>query len=104
MKLYFRLLYLIFTQGLQVFQKFSIRTEVVGWDDKSIYLEQVFSSKNKQVAIAALNIRFLAKSGGKVSPVDLFGLLGEQHHDQPDLPEWISTWNIATAAMPVQHD
>lgn len=93
-----------FQRSLTLFQKFSISTEVVGWDDKSIYLEQVFSSKGKQIAIAALNIRFLAKSGGKVSPADLFGLLGEQHHDQPDLPEWIRTWNLATAAMPVQRD
>lgn len=93
-----------FQRSLKLFQKFSIRTEVVGWDDKSIYMEQVFSSKDKQIAIAALNVRFLKKSGGKVSPADLLGLLGEQFEDQPDLPEWISTWNIATAAMPVQRD
>ncbi|MEE9333916.1 MAG: acyl-CoA thioesterase [Granulosicoccaceae bacterium] len=93
-----------FQRSLRLFQQFNIRTEVVGWDEKSIYIEQVFSSNNKQVAIAALNIRFLAKTGGTVSPADLLGLLGEQHHDQPDLPEWINSWNIAIAAMPVQRD
>jgi len=90
-----------FQRSLTLFQTFSIRTEVVGWDDKSIYLEQIFTSKNQQVAIAALNIRFLSKRGGKVSPTDLFALLGEPERDAPKLPEWIETWNKATAAMPV---
>jgi len=89
-----------FQRSLKLFQRFSIRTEVVGWDEKSIFIEQVFTSRDQQVAIAALDIRFLKKAGGKVSPADLFELLGEQNHDQPKLPEWISAWSVATAAMP----
>ncbi len=89
-----------FQRSLTLFQKFSIRTEVVGWNEKSIYIEQVFTSKGKQIAIAALDIRFLKKVGGKVSPADLFALLGEEHHDQPELPAWIKTWSLATEAMP----
>ncbi len=90
-----------FQRSLTLFQRFTINTSVVGWDEKSIYLEQTFNSQNQQVAVAALNIRFLSKKGGMVSPADLFGLLGEQHREQPDLPQWIKTWVAATAEMPV---
>jgi len=90
-----------FQRSLKLFQRFTIRTEVVGWDDKSIYIQQTFTSKNQQVAVAAVNARFLSRKGGKVTPAELFDLLGEPQRESPELPAWIETWKEATAVMPV---
>ncbi len=57
-----------FQRSLKLFQKFSITTEVVGWDEKSIYMQQVFHCNNR-----------------------------------PELPQWIKTWNLSTATMPLEH-
>jgi len=51
-----------FKRSLTLFQKFTIRTSVVGWDDRSIYLEQLFISKGELVAKAVVDARFLKKS------------------------------------------
>ena len=92
-----------FQRSLKLFQKFSITTEVVGWDEKSIYMQQVFHCNNRQIAVAAINARFLSRDGGKVTPDDLFELLDEPRRAQPELPQWIKTWNLSTATMPLEH-
>lgn len=91
-----------FQRSLKLFQKFVISTEVVGWDEKSIYMQQVFRCNDKQVAVAAINARFLSRTGDKVSPSDLFDLLDEPQREPPKLPAWIKTWNHSTAEMPLQ--
>jgi len=80
-----------FKRSLTLFQRFTIRTRVVGWDERSIYLEQLYIAKGKLVARAVVDARFLAKKGGKVTPAQLLEFL-EIDSESPQLPEWIATW------------
>jgi len=80
-----------FKRSLTLFQKFCIRTRVVGWDDRSVYLEQQFISKGQMVAKAVVDARFLKKKGGKVTPAELLEFLGIDQ-SQSNLPDWVATW------------
>jgi len=80
-----------FKRSLTLFQKFIIRTRVVGWDERSVYLEQLFISKDKLVAKAVVDARFLKKKGGNVTPEELMAFLNIDQNPL-ELPEWVATW------------
>jgi acyl-CoA thioesterase FadM len=84
-----------FRRSLTVFQPFVIETRVLGWDDRSIYLEQRFSrpgDTGETIALAAIRGRFLAKGGGTVSMTDLLALAGH-NEPSPELPGWVRRWD-----------
>ncbi len=80
-----------FKRSLTLFQRFTIRTRVAGWDERSIYLEQIYMAKDKLIARAVVDARFLAKKGGKVTPAQLLEFLNIET-ESPQLPDWIATW------------
>ncbi|MCL4151382.1 UNVERIFIED_CONTAM: hypothetical protein GTU68_000653 [Idotea baltica] len=87
-----------FKRSLTLFQRFTIRTRVVGWDERSVYLEQVYIAKDKLIARAVVDARFLAKKGGRVTPAQLLEFL-KIDSESPELPEWIATWIDANGEM-----
>lgn len=80
-----------FKRSLKLWQRFTIRTSVVGWDERSIYLEQQFISKGNLVAKAVVDARFLSKKGGSVTPAALLAFL-ELDSQSPELEPWVATW------------
>lgn len=90
-----------FKKSLTLFQKFTIRTSVVGWDERSIYLEQQFLSKGKLVAKAVVDARFLKKKGGNVAPAELLAFLNIEH-SRPELPDWVATWVQSSRQMTME--
>jgi len=80
-----------FKKSLKLGQTFTISTRVLGWDQKSIYLEQRFSRGTDWIATAIIDARFLSKKGGKVSPEQVYKLVGFTQ-PTPELPEYIHRW------------
>lgn len=72
-----------FRASLKLGQKFFIETRVAGWDDKYVYLVQKYISKGKTCASAIVKARFLRKSGGKVSPEELWEIAGWEKVPSP---------------------
>lgn len=87
-----------FRRSLKLGQRFSIHTTVAGWDEKSVFLLQQFVRSGEVVAEAAVNARFLARTGGSVSIADLMSVL-EYGDDVPVLPEWIRDWQRSVDDM-----
>lgn len=65
-----------FKKSLELFDKFSIQTKVIGWDEKNIVLEHQFFKKDILVANGYVKARFLKKSGGSVLIKELISALG----------------------------
>lgn len=65
-----------FKRSLKPFQKFEIRTKLAGWDEKFVFLEQSFWSKDQLYATALIKGKFLKKSGGKVDTKELKETMG----------------------------
>lgn len=87
-----------FRRSLKLGQRFSIHTSVAGWDDKSVFLLQQFVRSGEVVAEAAVNARFLARTGGSVATADLMSVL-EYKAEAPVLPAWISDWQRSVDDM-----
>jgi acyl-CoA thioesterase FadM len=84
-----------FRRSLTLFQPFVIETRVLGWDDRSIFLEQRFARPGRDgetIALGVIRGRVLAKGGG---PVPMSELMALSDHDgpSPPVPEWIARWN-----------
>lgn len=91
-----------FKRSLKLWQRFTIRTKVVGWDDRSIYLEQHFISKGNLVAKAVVDARFLSKKGGAVTTDELLQFL-EIKNEPPELEPWIASWVSSVRQMSMEH-
>jgi len=90
-----------FKRSLKLWQRFTIRTSVVGWDERSIYLEQQFISKGNLVAKAVVDARFLSKKGGSVTPAELLAFL-EIDSQSPELAPWVATWISCNRQMSME--
>lgn len=56
-----------FKKSLELWNKFTLRTELKGWDERYFYISQKFIYKENVMATGLVKIRFLKKAGGTVS-------------------------------------
>jgi acyl-CoA thioesterase FadM len=88
-----------FHRSLTLFQRFEIRTECLGWDDRSIFLSQDFERDGRVIANAVIRARFLGRDGERVTPEQLLALAGDVGA-RPELPRWVQDWAAATGRRP----
>ena len=84
-----------FYKSLKLFQRFTITTEVIGWDEKNVLLQQTFERKGEVLALAVINARFLSRKGGSVSTAEFMEVLDITEPPKP-VPAWIASWRDAT--------
>lgn len=86
-----------FRRPLNLFQKFEIRTRIVTWDAKWVYLEQRMLRRGELVLHAYLKGVFVGK-GGSVPITALLELMGETQAPPP-VPEGLAAWMVAEAKL-----
>ncbi|WP_250445389.1 thioesterase family protein [Actinotalea sp. C106] len=79
-----------YRRSLQLGDRFEIRTRVLGWDERVVYLEQTFVRGEDPVARGLVAGRFLARSGERVPAPEVAALLGGG--GSPQLPDDLMTW------------
>jgi acyl-CoA thioesterase FadM len=67
-----------FRKALKLFDKFSLQTQTVGYDEKYFFIQQKFIFKGEVYAVGMVRVRFLSQKGGSVSTAEL---LKELHVD-----------------------
>jgi len=87
-----------FKRPLKLFQRYSIRTEVVCWDERAFYLEQTFQRGSTFIAKAVVEARFLSTSGERI-PADKVVVLAGYSEPSPPMPAWIEDWQRAQPPM-----
>lgn len=85
-----------FLRPLKVFQRYTLTTQTVYWDEKWIYLEQKMESKGELCATALLRVLFIGQ-GEKITPQQLLSLLPHPP-EQPAIPDSIKYWQEAEVA------
>ncbi|MFT4725506.1 MAG: acyl-CoA thioesterase FadM [Granulosicoccus sp.] len=80
-----------FKKSLKLWQKFTITTHILGRNEKSIYFEQRFTQGTDWIATATIDARFLAKMGGKLTPAQVYELVGF-NQPAPELPDYVHRW------------
>jgi len=92
-----------FRKSLKLGQGFTIKTRILGWSERAIYLEHEYRSKGESVATALIDARFLARSGGRVDTKTLLSLLG-MDDVSPPLPEHVRQWVESVKSLDEQQD
>lgn len=79
-----------FRRSLALFQGFTLRTRIVGWDDRWIFLQQAFERRGQVVALGV--VRTAIRSRGKAVPTrDVLAAAGHAG-PSPEIPTWIREW------------
>jgi acyl-CoA thioesterase FadM len=85
-----------FRKSLTIWQRFTIESRIVGFDDKSVYVEQRFVRPDAQgrpeiYAQGYIRGRFLKKAGGTVPMDELLAAVGAAP-DGLEVPPWLLEW------------
>jgi acyl-CoA thioesterase FadM len=86
-----------FRRSLQPWERFEIVTRVLGWDERVVYVEQVFEratrdgTSHEVVAEAVVVARFLARSGGGVDAPEIATAFGMPRLS-PAVPDDVLAW------------
>lgn len=85
-------------KSLRLGRRYDLETRVVGYDERSVFVEQRFTVRGEVYARGVVRGRFLRKTGGTVPIAELLGLLGPEIRPF-DPPEWVTRW-AADVALP----
>lgn len=84
-----------FRKSLQLGQRYTIETRILGFDERAIYFEQRMVHDGDIHARAFVATRLLGSSG-PVSNEEIFAAFGRPPADLV-LPEWVHEWRVNTA-------
>lgn len=80
-----------FRKSLAPWVTYTIRTRTLGWDERNLYIGQVFERDGVVHAEATVRAAILQKGGGRVSMDDLMRASGWPGAP-PELPERVKLW------------
>ncbi len=90
-----------YRRSLRLWERYTLETKVVGFDEKAMYVEQRFV-RNGEVYVVAINrARFLKKSGGTVTVAEM-GELAQIDPSSMPIPEWMAAWAKDSALPPAR--
>ena len=87
-----------FRRSLQPRQKYVLETQVLGYDDRSVFVEQRFTVDGEIYARGWIRGRFVRPGQGPVSLAELESVVGESLGGR-ELPDWLLRWS-ADVALP----
>ena len=67
-----------FKKSLKLWDKFTLQTQIVSHDEKNFFVQQKFICKGELMATGLVKVRFLKKSGGTVSPEEIFAQINDR--------------------------
>ncbi len=90
-----------FRKSLQPWQRVTLESKIVGYDEKSVFIEQRFVVAGEMFAVGVIRGRFLKKSGGTVSVAELAAVVGVDPTTLPVSPE-LARWAKDVALPPTR--
>jgi acyl-CoA thioesterase FadM len=86
-----------FRRSLELWQRFEVETRMLGFDERSLYVEQRFTVKGEVYAQAFIRARLLKRAGGIVTVPEVMGLPGVGAAPSDGrMPAWIAGWAAGT--------
>lgn len=87
-----------FKKSLNLWKKFSLTSQIIGWDDKFFYVLQSFVYKDDVHAMGLIKARFIQPGKGPLSPQNVLDVVGAKDLS-PVMPDWVMAWQEADRAM-----
>lgn len=85
-----------FRRSVLPFERFDVRSRVIGWDEKWIYVEHIVEKHGTFCAIGHMRTVIRSKAGN-IPPADVLALL-KLDIASPPLPEFVARWRDAEDA------
>lgn len=86
-----------YRRPLGVFQRYELRTRLVGWDERWFFVEQRFTRRGELMALALVKVQFLGRQG-RVSPREV-AAAGPWTLEPPPLPQAVLDWQDAESRL-----
>ncbi len=86
-----------FRRALHPFERFTLSTSVLGWDDRWIYVRQIFRGRQDVACIAMMRAGFI-RQGELVSPHEIIDASAGPA-ETLSAPDWIKTWDDLETAF-----
>lgn len=67
-----------FKKSLELWDKFQLETQIMGYDDKYFFIQQRFMKDGDLMATGLVKVRFLKRKGGTVSTTEVMDLFKDQ--------------------------
>ncbi|WPU67107.1 acyl-CoA thioesterase [Peredibacter starrii] len=67
-----------FKKSLELWDKFQLETQIMGYDDKYFFIQQRFVKNGELMATGLVKVRFLKRKGGTVSTQEVMDLFKDQ--------------------------
>lgn len=87
-----------YRRSLQLFQPYLLKTRLLGWDERWLYIEQIMECRDGGAACLAVQRTTFTKHGKLVPPSELAAKLGQDASSMP-APGWTRDWNDSEAAF-----
>lgn len=86
-----------YRRSILPFERFDIRSRVLGWDQKWFYIEHIVERNGQFCAVGTVRTLIRSKDGN-IAPPEVLELLGEKDRPSPELPEFVRRWRDAEDA------
>jgi acyl-CoA thioesterase FadM len=91
-----------YRRSLKPWQRYELRTRLMGWDDRWFFMEQSFTRGGELMAHAIVKALFVGPEG-RVRPQELVDATGYEV-DRPEIPDAIRRWEAAEDAILEQRE
>lgn len=91
-----------YRRRVKLFDKITMKTRLVGWDDRFIYMEQSMWRGDEATSHMLLRSAIVQTAKGRagiVPPSELASAFGLDR-TSPDLPPWVKAWRESDATRP----
>lgn len=91
-----------YRRRVKVFEKVTMKTRLIGWDERFLYMEQSMWRKGDCTSHLLLRSAIVQASQGRagiVAPSQLAKAFG-QPEESPPLPDWVKAWSMADSQRP----
>jgi len=86
-----------YRRSLKLFQSYLLKTRLLGWDERWLYIEQIMQCRDGIACLAVQRTTF-TRAGKLVPPAELAAKLGLDPAAMP-APDWTRSWNESEAAF-----
>lgn len=88
-----------FRRGLRAFERYEIRTRLLGWDEKWTFMEHRFVRRGRVAGVVVMRGVFQAQDG-LMTPAEFARAFGVPERSPP-LPAWVESWSRSCDALSV---
>ena len=81
-----------FRRSVLPFERFTVRSRVVGWDEKWFYFEHIIENKDGAFCAAGHVRTVIRDRNGNKRPAEVLALLNVSETVSPSMPEFVTKW------------